>query len=169
MNRAGLSLCLCGAALATANILMMQRPTCPSQADVVAAFKEMPPAVSLKGKPAQIPTAAAKPAQAKKDKTANSAQGKPEQTSKVIRTKPAATPNGVDRTGSINHKKKSSQKGSDQKQAEVPLPSRKPAQSGGWNRPDRYYDPAEIYDPAEYYYEEPEYYGLPAIRFYPGW
>jgi hypothetical protein len=37
MNRALLSLCLCGAALATANVLIMQRPTCPSGGTEVAA------------------------------------------------------------------------------------------------------------------------------------
>ena len=77
MNKAVLSLCLCGAALATANILIMQRQTCPSETDVVAVFKETAPAVSTaKGKP-QAPKAAEKPVQAPKSKAVNPAQGKP--------------------------------------------------------------------------------------------
>jgi fructose-specific component phosphotransferase system IIB-like protein len=105
MNRAVLSLCLFGAALATANILIMQRQTCPSETDVVAVFKETAPAVSTaKGKPAQAPKAAEKPVQAPKSKAANPALGKPEQISKAATTKPAAPPKGVDGTGSVNQK-----------------------------------------------------------------
>jgi hypothetical protein len=175
MNRAVLSLCLFGAALATANILIMQRQTCPSVTDVVAVFKETAPAVSTaKGKPAQAPKAAEKPVQAPKNKAANPAQGKPEQTSKAATTKPAAPPKGVDGTGSVNQKtqkpngEKSSQKGSDPKQAGVSRPSRKTAYAGRWRRPDRYYEPPESYWQPEYY-GPPEHYGPPGIRFYPGW
>jgi hypothetical protein len=171
MNRALLSLCMFGAALATANILIMQRQTCPSETDVVAAFKETAPVVSTaKGKPAQAPKAAEKPVQAPKNKAANPGQGKPQQTSKAATTKPAAPPKGVDRTGSVSQKTQtqkpngevSSQKGSDPKQAGVPRPSRKSAHAGRWRQPDRYYEPPEYYWP-------PEYYGPPGIRFYPGW
>ena len=149
MNRVLLSLCLFGAALATANILIMQRPTCPSGADVVAEFKETAsaPVSTTNGKPGQAPKAAKKPTQAPKNKAANPGSGKPKQTSKAATAKPAATPKGVDQTGSI----KSSQKGSDQKQAEVQRKSRKSAQAGsyGRNRHDRYYGP-EYYWPPEY-------------------
>ena len=177
MNRAVLSLCLFGATLATANILIMQRPTCPSGgADVVSAYKETPPeAVSTtKGKPAQAPKAAKKPAQAPKNKAANPAQGKPEQNPKAATTKPAAAPKDADRTGSVNQKtqkpngEKSSQKGSDRKQAGVSRPSRKTANAGRWRRPDRYYEPPESYWQPEYY-GPPEHYAPPGIRFYPGW
>jgi hypothetical protein len=175
MNRAVLSLCLFGAALATANILIMQRQTCPSVTDVVAVFKETAPAVSTaKGKPAQAPKAAEKPVQAPKNKAANPAQGKPEQIAKAATTKSAAPPKGVDGTGSVNQKtpkpngEKSSQKGSDRKQAGVSRPSRKTAYAGRWRRPDRYYEPPEYYWQSEYY-GPPEHYGPPGIRFYPGW
>ena len=105
MNRAMLSLCLLGAALATANILIMQRPTCPSGPDV-ALFKETAPAAvrTTNSKPAQAPKAAKKPAQATKNEAANPGSGKPKQTSKATTTKPAATPNGVDHSGSVNQK-----------------------------------------------------------------
>jgi hypothetical protein len=160
MNKTLLSLCLFGAALATANILIMQRPTCPSGADVVAAFKETAPApVSpTNGKPGQGPKAAK--ALAPKNKAATPGSRKPKQTSKAT-AKSAATPKGVDQTASI----KSSQ-GSDQKQAKVPRKTRKSAQarSYGWNRHDRYYGPEDYYWPPEY-----EYYGPPVIRIYPGW
>ena len=64
MNKVSLPLCLFGAALATANILIMQRPTCSSAgAEIAAADKTtsstQPEAVSTaKGKPAQAPKAA---------------------------------------------------------------------------------------------------------------
>jgi hypothetical protein len=105
MNRAALSLCLCGAALATANILIMLRPTCPSGgAEVVTAYKETPPAAvsTTQGKPAQAPKAAKKPAQAPKNEAANPAQGKPQQTPKAATTKPAAARKDVEPTGSVN-------------------------------------------------------------------
>ena len=66
MNKALLSLCLFGAALATANILIMQRPTCSSAGTEVAvadkdASSPQTGAISTaKGKPAQAPKAAAK-------------------------------------------------------------------------------------------------------------
>ena len=108
MNRAVLSLFLLGAGLATANIIMMQRPTCPvAGAAVVAAYKETPPAIvgATQGKPAQAQRAqASKPAQAP---TANPAQAKPEQTPKAATTHPAAPPKDLDRTGSIDQARKS--------------------------------------------------------------
>ena len=78
MNRAMLSLCLLGAALTTANILIMQRPTCPSGPDV-ALFKETAPvAVSTtNGKPAQAPLADKKPALAPKNYAAIAGSGNP--------------------------------------------------------------------------------------------
>ena len=69
MNKVSLPLCLFGAALATANILIMQRPTCSSGgAEVAAADKAtsstQPEAVSTaKGKPAQAPKAASSQAE----------------------------------------------------------------------------------------------------------
>jgi hypothetical protein len=105
MDRAVLSLCVLGAGLATANILIMQRQTCPSAgAEVVAAHKEAPSAVidAAQSKPAQAAKAGATtPAQTP---TADRAQGKPEQAPKA--TKPAAPPIDLDRTGSVNQTEK---------------------------------------------------------------
>jgi hypothetical protein len=93
MNRAVLSLCLFGAALATANVLIMQRPTCPSAgAKVVAAYNETSPGTvaAARGTPTQAAKARAKkPAQAPKEPT------------KTANAKPAA-PNDLDRTGSVD-------------------------------------------------------------------
>ncbi len=94
MNRAVLSLCLFGAALATANVLIMQRPTCPSAgAKVVAAYNETSPGTAAaRGTPTQAAKARAKkPAQAPKEPT------------KTANAKPAA-PNDLDRTGSVDQK-----------------------------------------------------------------
>ena len=175
MNRAVLSLCVFGAALATANILIMQRPTCTSETDVVAAFKETAPAIiTAKGKPAQGAKSAEKP-QALKNKAADPANGKAAQTSQAATMKPAAPPKGVDRTGSVNHKPqkpnggKASQKGSDTKQARAPRPSGKTAQADPWRWPDRYDGLPEYYGPPEFYRPPDYYYGPPVIRFYGGW
>ena len=95
MNRAVLSLCLFGAALATANVLIMQRPTCPSAgAKVVAAHNETSPGTVAAAHGASIQGAkdrAKKPAQAPKEPT-NTANAKP------------AAPNDLDRTGSVDQK-----------------------------------------------------------------
>jgi len=98
MNRAVLSLCLFGAALATANILIMQRPTCPSGgANVFAAYEATSPG-TLAAAPAQA--AKAKPAQAPKAQAANPAEGRP---AKTADAKPAAAKD-LDQTGSVNQK-----------------------------------------------------------------
>jgi hypothetical protein len=88
MNRAVLSLCLFGAALATANVLIMQRPTCPSAgAKVVAAYNETSPGtVASRGT-----------AKARAKKPANAPKG----LTKTANAKPAA-PNDLDRTGSVD-------------------------------------------------------------------
>jgi hypothetical protein len=64
MNSAILSLCVLGAGLATANILIMPRPTCPSAGTkVTAAYNEVPStktqsAITPKNKPPQASKAA---------------------------------------------------------------------------------------------------------------
>src|SRR5262245_50123943 len=103
MNRAVLSLCLFGAALATANILVMQRPRCPSGgANVFAAYEATSPGTLA---PAPAQAAKAKPAQAPKDQAANPAEGKP---AKTADAKSAAAkdlePKDLDQTGSVNQK-----------------------------------------------------------------
>jgi hypothetical protein len=104
MNRAVLSLCLFGAALATANILIMQRPVCPSKgAKVVAAHKETSPEITAAAhgaSPQAAKAGAEKPAQAPKDQAINLVQGKP---TKTANAKPAA-PKDLDRTGSVDQK-----------------------------------------------------------------
>jgi hypothetical protein len=74
-----LSLCLFGAALATANILIMQRPTCPSgrvaaadrdgsaKIEVVSTSEAKSANVPLRAQPPQAPKTAAKPPASKKD------------------------------------------------------------------------------------------------------
>jgi len=171
MNRALLSLCLLGAGLATANILIMKRPTCSSSgAEAVAAYKQTtPPVISaIKGNPAQAPKAGAdKPAQAP---TANPTQKKPGQTPKAATTKPAAAPKDVDRTGSVNQKTKE--------------PNGEKSASASQRPPAEFRDrQAQLYkrryEPRRYdwrrhyrYMGPPVYIGPPvgfAIRVYPGW
>jgi Bacterial SH3 domain len=110
MNRAVLSLCLFGAALATANILIMQRSTCPSGgANVFAAYEETSPGTAAAAAaPAQA--AKAKPAEAPKDQAASPAQGK---AAKTLDAKPAAAKD-LDQTGSVDRKT--------QEQSEKPAP-----------------------------------------------
>jgi hypothetical protein len=108
MNRAVLSLCLFGAALATANILIMQRPSCPAGgANVFAAYEETSPGTAAAA-PAQA--AKAQPAQAPKGQAANPTQG---QAAKTVGAKPAAAKD-LDQTGSVDRKT--------QEQSEKPAP-----------------------------------------------
>ena len=108
MNRAVLSLCLFGTALATANTLITQRPSCPSgAANIVAAYAETSPGTVAvpHSAPAQAPKP--KPAQAPKGQAVNPAPTKTED------AKPAA-PKDLDQTGSVNQKT--------QKQSQKPAP-----------------------------------------------
>jgi hypothetical protein len=187
MNRAALSLCLLGAGLSTANILIMQRPTCPSAgAALVTAGKAAPPSISraTQGKPALAAKPEDKePAKAPKAKVASPTQGKPEQTQKAALTKPVASPKHVDRTGSIDLPEKpnsaptasGSRTEQSQKSAqrETKLPNDPsliaPAKPRSYDpRPyDRRYEPRR-YGWKRYY----RYVGPPvgfAIRVYPGW
>lgn len=152
MNRALLSLCLLGAGLATANILIMERPTCPSSgADVVSAYKEIS---ATQGSPAQTPkkVGAHKPAQAP---TANPAREKPE---------PAAALKDLDRTGSVSQKTK---KPNGEKSAPVSQPAPAEVRNRQAGLYKRRYEPRR-YDWRRHY----RYLGPPvgfAIRVYPGW
>ena len=111
MNRAVLSLCLFGTALATANILIMQRPTCSSGgANIVAAYAETSPGTVAAAHSAPAQAATAKPAQAPKDQAVTPAQAK---ATKTEDTKPAA-PKDLDQTGSVDQ--------TTQKQSEKPAP-----------------------------------------------
>jgi hypothetical protein len=101
MNRAVLSLCLFGAALATANILIMQRPSCPAGgANAFAAYEE-----TSRGTAAAAPpqAAKAKPAQAPQDQAVIPAQGM------AAKTLDAKTPAAMDldQTGSVDRKAQS--------------------------------------------------------------
>jgi hypothetical protein len=99
MNRAVLSLCLFGTALATANTLITQRPSCPSGgANIVAAHAETSPGAVAAVPSAPAPAAKAKPVQAPKVQAANPPQAKP---AKTEDEKPA-TPKDLDQTGSVN-------------------------------------------------------------------
>lgn len=111
MNRAVLSLCLFGTALATANILIMQRPTCSSGgANIVAAYAETSPGTVAAAHSAPAQAATAKPAQAPKDQAVTPAQAK---ATKTEDRKPAA-PKDLDQTGSVDR--------GTQKQSEKPAP-----------------------------------------------
>jgi hypothetical protein len=111
MNRAVLSLCLFGTALATANTLITQRPSCPSEgAKIVAAHAETPPGTVAAVPNAPAPAAEAKPAQAPNDQAASPPQAKPAKTEDA---KPAAAKD-LDQTGSVNQVT--------QKQNEKPAP-----------------------------------------------
>ena len=108
MNRAVLSLCLFGTALATANTLITQRPSCPSGgANIVAAYAETSPGTVAADHSAPAQGAKPKPAQAPKDQAVNPAPTKTED------AKPAA-PKDLDQTGSVNQKT--------QKQSQKPAP-----------------------------------------------
>jgi hypothetical protein len=171
MNRVLLSLCLLGAGLATANIIIMKRSTCSSSGtEAVAAYKVTSPpvVVPMRGKPAQAPKAGAdKPAPAQ---TADPAQTKPVQTPKAATTKPAAQLKDSDRTGSINQKTK---KPNGEESASVS--QRPPAEFR--DRQAQLYK--RRYEPRRYdwrrhyrYMGPPVYIGPPvgfAIRVYPGW
>ncbi len=181
MNRAALSLCLLGAGLSTANILIMQRPTCPSaETALIAADKATPPSISkaTQGNPALAAKPEAKePAKAPK-KVVSPALAKPEQTAKAALTGPAALPKDVDRTGSIDQPQKP--KSAPAASPSRTEPSQKSAQKGS-NLPndpnliapakpksyDRRYEPRR-YGWKRYY----RYVGPPVgfrIRVYPGW
>ena len=192
MNRAALSLCLLGAGLSTANILIMQRPTCPSAgAALVAAEKAAPPSSpkATQGKPALAARPEAKePAKSPKAKATSQAQRKPEPTQKAALAKPAAPPKEVDRTGSIDQPEKpntalaasgsqteQSQK-SAQKGSKLPNDPTLVAPAKPRSYDPRAHDPKPYdrrYEPRRYgwkrYYR---YVGPPvgfAIRVYPGW
>jgi Bacterial SH3 domain len=111
MNRAVLSLCLFGTALATANTLITQRTSCPSGgANIVAASAETSPGpvAASHSAPAQ---AQAKPAPAPNDQAASPPRAKP---AKSQDAKPAASKD-LDQTGSVNQ--------TPQKQGEKPAPA----------------------------------------------
>ena len=111
MKRAVLSLCLFGTALATANILIMQRPTCSSGgANIVAAYAETSPGTVAAAHSAPAQAAKAKPAQAPEDQAVTPAQAK---ATKTEDRKPAA-PKDLDQTGSVDR--------TTQKQSEKPAP-----------------------------------------------
>jgi hypothetical protein len=111
MNRAVLSLCLFGTALATANTLITQRPSCPSGgANIVAAYAETSPGTVAAVPSAPAQAAKPKPAQAPKDQAASPVQAKPAKTEDA---KPAA-PKDLDQTGSVNQ--------ATQKQKPAPVP-----------------------------------------------
>jgi Bacterial SH3 domain len=115
MNSAILSLCVLGAGLATANILIMPRPTCPSAGTkVTAAYNEVPStktqsAITPKNKPPQASKAAAtKPASAPSGEALNKAHGKPSEVptqakkaAKPAAKPPAPPPTDADATGSV--------------------------------------------------------------------
>jgi hypothetical protein len=90
-----LSLCLFGTALATANTLITQGPTCPAGGtNIVAAHAETSPA-AVPSAPAQA--AKAEPAQASNDQATRPVQAKP---AKTEDPKPAAATE--DQTGSVD-------------------------------------------------------------------
>jgi Bacterial SH3 domain len=116
MNRALLSLCVFGAGLATANILIMQRPTCPSRGvEAAAAYKERPSTKKVEtvsaaatDKPTQaLKAAATTPVPASKDEAAKAAHGMPSEASPQAKhaLKPAnpsvQAPKDADTTGSV--------------------------------------------------------------------
>ena len=111
MNRAVLSLCLFGTALATANTLITQRPSCPTgAAHIVAAYAETSPGTVAVPHSAPAQAATAKPTQALKDQAVTPAQAK---ATKTEDTKPAAAKD-LDQTGSVDQ--------TTQKQSNKPAP-----------------------------------------------
>lgn len=112
MNRAVLSLCLFGTALATANTLITQRQSCPSGGpNIVAASAETSPGTVAAAHSAPAQAAKAKPAQAPKDQAVTPTQAK---ATKADDTKPAA-PKDLDQTGSVDQ--------TTQKQSNKPAPA----------------------------------------------
>jgi hypothetical protein len=97
MNGVLPSLCLLGAALATANMLIMQRPTCPARGTEVAAAGNDVPST----------------------KTEVVSTGKAEPANAPLRAKPPVPPKGVDVTGSVKQPKKTDQKQSAQAESKL--------------------------------------------------
>jgi hypothetical protein len=122
MNKTSLSLCPFGAALATANILIIQRPTCPSGGmEVAAADKDAPSTQTevistVKRKPPQAAKAAVSTAEAKPPDA--SAQAKPSQALKAV-AKPSGPAPKDDVTGSVKQTAKT-QEPNDEKPAVSP-------------------------------------------------
>jgi hypothetical protein len=122
MNKTSLSLCLFGAALATANILIIQRPTCPSGGTEVAAADKDAPSTqtevisTVKRKPPQAAKAAVSTAEAKPPDA--SAQAKPSQALKAA-AKPSGPAPKDDVTGSVKQTAKT-QEPNDEKPAVSP-------------------------------------------------
>jgi hypothetical protein len=111
MNRAVLSLCLFGTALATANTLITQRPSCPAGGtNIVAAYAETSPGTAGATPSAPAQAAKVEPAQAPKDQASSPVQAKPAKTEDA---KPAAAKD-LDQTGSVDQ--------AAQKQREKPAP-----------------------------------------------
>jgi hypothetical protein len=154
MNRALLSLCLFGAALATANILIMQRPTCRSGGTEVAAADKN----ALSTKTEVVSTAKAKPAKAP-------FQAQPPQASKTA-AKPPAPPKDVDVTGSVKQTTKTDQKQSARAESKIAADPNlaAPVQPGPHVRP---YRPSKNGWRRHYRYPRPPV-GF-AIRVYPRW
>jgi hypothetical protein len=127
MNRAVLSLCLFGTALATANTLITQRPSCPAGgANIVAAYAETSPGTAAATPSAPAQAAKAKPAPAPKDQAVNTAPTKTEG------AKPA-TPKDLDQTGSVDQTtQKQSRKPAPVSQAELGDQQVKAADSEQW-------------------------------------
>ena len=99
MNRAVLSLCLFGTALATANTLITQRQSCPSGgANIVAASAATSPGTVAAAHSAPAQAATAKPTQAPKDQAVTPA---PAKATKADDTKPGAAKD-LDQTGSVD-------------------------------------------------------------------
>jgi len=111
MNNTLLSLCVFGAGLATANILIMQRPTCPSPEVAAAPSTKTEAASAVQGKPVQAAKAAAsKPTPAPKNEDVSTAQGKtvearaqakPPHAPKLALKPPAPAPKAADVTGTV--------------------------------------------------------------------
>jgi hypothetical protein len=114
MNRTIISLCVFGAGIATANILIMPRPTCLSAGtEVGAAHKEVPSTKAQAGstakdKPPQaLNPVATKPTSVAKGEALRAVHGKPEiptptkKAPKPAAKQPAPPPTDADVTGSV--------------------------------------------------------------------
>jgi len=160
MNRTLLSLCLFGAALATGNALIMQRPTCPSSGAWAGPADMDRPAAKPDGASAATPQRLSAAAEIK---PANFAFWTEPSKAPATVAKLPLLPKDVEITGSVKQTAKADQKPFDAKMPGAP----------NLAAPARPKPRAKSYRPRRYGWRPSYRYPRPpmgfAIRVYPGW
>ncbi len=161
MNRTLLSLCLFGTALATGNVLLMQRPTCPSAGAWAGAADADRPAAKPDGAPAAKPQRLGAAAEIK---PANFAFWTEPSKGPATLARLPLLPKDVEITGSVKQTAKADQKS----EADVKMPGDPDLVPPPQPKPR-----AKTYRPRQYGWRRHYRYPRPpmgfAIRVYPGW